>query len=238
MKTTAGTGEIMISSAMRAVGKFGTCVPYDGTDIVFTFRHSNLRIPTRFVRIPNLRETFDWLTSVSPWNEDLEQFRAGCSDGSVVLLLSEYGWHPIWEKNRNWEPVHIELARAVLDRTGCRNLIIKPHPRSDGTAAIKLFNACRDSLPGIAVRIMPSALSTLPIEALSIALNLTAACSIGSCSLPSDLGFGTTHYTSTRLAAVFDAGWTGQPFWLKYENAAAMLISEDICVDVETPSSS
>jgi hypothetical protein len=78
-------------------------------------------------------------------------------------------------------------------------------------------------------------LSALPIEALALDLEIAAACSLGSCSLPGDIGIDVPHLTSPSIAATFDSGWVGEPFWAKYAKVTQMLIAEGICQDLDEP---
>lgn len=238
MKATAGIGELLMSAMFRICGKRATCVPYHGTDRVYTFRKTHLDIASQWVRLKTLKDTFQWLTAISPWREELDQTRRLISPRSVVLLLSEYNRNPIWEANRNWKEAHLSVARATLVRTGTNTLVIKAHPRSDGTAAAYMHEFVSGALPETTCHLLPDALSTLPIEALALGLEFAAACSLGSCSLPGDIGIDIPHYTSPTMGEFFDKGWDGFPFWAKFAQASRMLIAEGICEDVDTPSCS
>jgi|694.fasta_scaffold39438_4 hypothetical protein len=238
MKPTAGAGELLISAGLRLLGRCGTCVPYEGTDAVYTFRDTALPVATRLRKLDNLLETFEWLISVPPWVGPLERARQTIPPHAVVLLISEYDRNPIWEQNPLWMEVLLELARRTLQRTGSECLVIKGHPRSDGTASALMQDACRQAMPSVAVHGVSHDLSPLPIEALALGLRFSAACSLGSCSLPSDIGIDVPHYTSPSLGALFDQGWIGTPFWAKYAQDTRMLIAEGICQDVDGPPSS
>jgi hypothetical protein len=232
-KPTTGMGEVLISSLHRLCGKRATCVPFDGSDKVYTFRQSPVNIKTELVRLHELKDTFEWLTTASPWQEELEKSRQIISADSVVLLLSEYQRNPIWMENRNWAEAHLSIARATLKRVGSSSLVIKAHPRSDGTAAAYLHDLARETLPQVTCDLLPSSLSLLPIEALALAFEFSAACSLGSCSLPGDIGINVPHYTSSRISAFFDEGWNGVPFWAKYGQITQMLVSEGISQDID-----
>ncbi len=234
MKAASGIGEPIISSIYRLGRRKATCFPYDGTDKVYTFRESTLEISTELVRLNSLKKTFQWLTSISPWREELEKARCKISQQSVILLLSEYSRNPIWENNRNWAEAHLAIARATLSTTGTTSLVIKSHPRSDGTAAAYLHYLAMHALPQVTCHLLPDSLSILPIEALALALEFSAACSLGSCSLPGDIGIDIPHYTSSRISTFFDEGWNGIPFWAKFGQIAQMLVSEGISRDIDT----
>jgi hypothetical protein len=234
MKATAGLGEILVSTLSRLFGRSATCVPYVGTDFVYTFRSSTPQIPNQLVRLTQLRSTFEWLTEITPWKEGLEQAKQVISSNSVVLLISEYSRNPIWEENRHWANAHLLIARATLERTRSKSLVLKAHPRSDGSAASRLAQILREELPDVQIHLLPSDLSMLPIEALALSLEFSAACSIGSCSLPSDIGIDVPHYASPEAGKLFDEGWVGSPFWAKYHDVTKMLISEGVCLDVDS----
>jgi hypothetical protein len=195
-------------------------------------------VATRLRKLDNLIETFAWLTSVPPWVGPLERARQTIPPHAVVLLISEYNRNPIWEENLRWLEAHLELARRTLQRTGSECLVIKGHPRSDGTASVYLQEACRQAMPSVAVHGVSHDLLPLPIEALALGLRFAAACSLGSCSLPGDIGIDVPHYTSPSMGELFDQGWRGTPFWAKYAQVTRMLIAEGICQDVDSPPSS
>lgn len=234
MKNTTGIGEPLISTLYRLCGGRATCVPYDGTDKVYTFRQSSFDITTQLVRLEKLKETFQWLTTIPPWRNELDKIRQIISPQSVILLLSEYGRNPIWQANRHWADALLSIARAALLKTGASSLVIKAHPRSDGTAAACLHEFFIRVLPDTSCHLLPDALSVLPIEALALGLRFSAACSLGSCSLPGDIGIDVPHYTSPRIGEFFDQGWNGVPFWVKFAEAARMLIDENICLDLDS----
>jgi hypothetical protein len=229
LKSIAGWGEIGLSAMMRAVGLSGTCLPYEGTDAVYSFRRLPLITETPLRRVGTLRETFEWLTGIRPWADALQEARSWLTDRPVMLLLSEYDRHPIWEENLHWEDAHLRLAQATLRHTGSSALVIKAHPRSDGLGAARLQDRIHREHPSINCRILPTSLSTLPVEALALALEFVAACSIGSCSLPSDIGIDVPHFTDVEISAYFDHGWHGTPFWASYADLSQMLVDEGIC---------
>ena len=226
----------LISTVYRLCGKIGTCEPYSGTDCVYTFRQTPLKIATRLVCLDKLKETFQALIAIPPWRGMLDEAGQTISLQSVVLLLSEYNRNPIWEENSHWAEAHLSISRATLHKTGNKSLVIKAHPRSDGTAAAYLHDYIRKALPGVTIHKLPETLSALPIEALALGLKFSAACSIGSCSLPGDIGIDVPHYASPTIGEYFDRGWVGIPFWAKYEDGSRMLIAEGICQNIDDPS--
>lgn len=235
MHNYVGKGEILISAVVRICGGHVTCAPYEGSDSVYTFRQSPLEIATPLVRLTKLKETFQWLVSVSPWVEELDKARQDIRPRSVILLLSEYDRPAIWNANRHWTDVHHSIAKATLLKTGADSLVIKAHPRSDGSAAAYLFDFFVRTMPEVTIHMLPETLSVLPIEALALGLRFSAACSIGSCSLPGDIGIDVPHYISPRISEFFDKGWNGVPFWAKYGEGSRMLIAAGICRDVDSP---
>jgi hypothetical protein len=77
------------------------------------------------------------------------------------------------------------------------------------------------------VSILPDTLNRIPIEALALLGDYSAACSIGSVSLPKGLGFGIPHYFYKDAASLFDKGWI-EPFWVNYENSCELLAADGI----------
>lgn len=225
-----GRGELLVSILYRLCCKRLTCLPYDGTDVVYTFRQSPLNIKTKLIHLHELKTTFQWLTSSPPWKDELAKACRHIAAESVVILLSEYQRNPIWEENRNWAEAHLNLARATLRQVGSTSLVIKAHPRSDGEAAAHLHQMATQAMPDVTCHLLDDMLYLLPIEALAMGLEISAACSLGSCSLPSDIGINVPHYTSSTIARHFDKGWVGEKFWLSYENTTKVLEAEGICI--------
>ena len=234
MRSITGYGEMVVTILNRILGRKATCVPYEGTDEVYTFRTAKPEISATLTHLSQLKPIFNWLSGISPWKEALDKARQTIPPGSVVLLLSEYNRERIWDENHHWGEAHLKLASSTLSHVDSQSLVIKAHPRSDGNAALKLYTFLEGQLPGVEIHLLPTELSTLPIEAISMGLDYKAACSLGSCSLPSDIGIDVAHYTSPRIAKFFDEGWIGVPFWAKYAEITRMLLAEGICQDVES----
>jgi hypothetical protein len=209
-----------------------TAIPFSGVDQVLTFRADVDFIPNETVRVGGLAEIFQWLLELSPWVEALRYRNARVNGRTVLLLLPETNNHPIWEKNRNFGLSHLRLLQSMSRMTGSKRFVIKAHVRSDGSAAGWLAGFLKRQEPSWEIEILPSVLHGLPVEALAMTGEFAAGCSLGSCSLPPGLGFGIPHYASRDASALFDDGWCS-PFWLKYSDAAQMLINEGICIDLE-----
>lgn len=229
-----GTGAIVMGILGRILPRATTiCMPFTGVDRVATFRSGIDPVPNEVIKVDTLADTFQWLLKGSPWRELLRGREGRARAGSLLMLLSEYNTHPVWEKNRNYGSSHQHLLKAVLGLTGLKRLVIKAHVRSDGSAAKWLASYLSSNTSGCEIEILPLALSGLPVEALSLTGEFAAACSLGSCSLPPGLGFGMPHYVSPSAAAAFDEGWRDDPFWVKYVHVDRMLIEEGICIDVD-----
>ena len=134
-----------------------------------------------------------------------------------MLLLSEYDRQPIQYYNGAWVDCMQDLATRVIKKTGASHLTIKSHPRSTLRAADMLVRHLRSKLPTITISILSPKLSCLPIEAFALESHVRGACSLGSASLPNDIGLPTLyHYTSPLAADLFDRSWFGTPFGFKF----------------------
>ena len=202
-------------------------LPFPGVDEVITFRPVTDDIVGRLSsRITTLEETFRWLLGLSFWIEAVDEIQRK-STGSLIVLLPECNRHPIWERNVMFGPAHATLIKSLLHQFPGANVVLKQHVRSDGTAARWLRQYLAEELPSVEVSILSPSLSRIPIEAIALFGSYSAAGSIGSVSLPLDLGLGITHYFSKRAASLFDTGWR-EPFWVNYENECGFLASDGI----------
>ena len=208
------------------------CLPFSGVNQVLLFRSDIDYIPNEVMQVPGLADVFQWLLQLPPWNGQLQERRKHGSGKSVLLLLSEYGWNPIWEKNRSYGLSHFKLLQAMSQATGLKRFVIKAHVRSDGSAAEWLIRFLKEREPGWEIEILPLMLSGLPVEMLALTDEFMAACSLGSCSFSPGLGFGIPHYVSPVAATLFDEGWE-HPFWAKFAGVARALIKEGICRDLD-----
>ena len=121
--------------------------------------------------------------------------------------------------------------------SGPPHVVIKAHVRSDGSAAEWLAGRLSREIPGLKVALLPGSLHQLPVEALASAASFSCACSLGSCSLPDDIGIKVPHYVSPAAAEEFDRAWV-QPFWANYEGISLRLVEEGICRNVDQESES
>lgn len=229
-----GIGGLVLGILGRLLpGVTTVCLPFTGVDRVLVFRADIDYVPNEVVRVPGLKETFQWMLQLQPWGDLLRERRITAESRSVLLLLSEYNWHPIWEKNRNYGLAHLRLLQTVSQATGLKRFVIKAHVRSDGSAAEWLASFLKGEEKSWEVEILPLTLSGLPVEALALTGEFAAACSLGSCSLPPGLGFGIPHYVSPTASAVFDGGWQEHYGGPKYATVAHTLIEEGICRDLD-----
>lgn len=214
----------------RVARRAAVCLPFSGVDCVITFREGIDYVSNELVRVKTLEETFRWLLGEPPWVELLHSRKAP-PGGAMLLLLSEYNRHPIWEENRNYGPSHLHLVREVRRQTGATKVVIKAHVRSDGSAAQWMADYVRAN-EEVAAEVLPTALHGIPVEALALTGEFIAACSLGSCSLPPGLGFGMPHFVSSEASSLFDKGWV-TPFWAEYSEVVRVLVKEGICKEVE-----
>lgn len=208
-------------------------LPFMGVDGVLTFRNDVDYVPNKVVKVQGLAETFQWMLQLPPWSVLLQERKKTAGGESALLLLSEYNWHPIWEKNRNYGLSHLRLLQMVSRTTGLKRFVIKAHVRSDGSAAKWLASFLTEQGKKWEIEILPLALSGIPVEALALVGEFAVACSLGSCSLPPGLGFGIPHYVSPIASAAFDGGWQEYYGGPKYAKIAHLLIEEGICLDLD-----
>lgn len=233
-KRNFGWGALLVGVLGRLLpGVITVGLPFTGVDRVLTFRSNIDYVPNETVAIPGLADTFRWLLQLPPWNDLLRGRQNQARNGSLLVLLSEYDLHPLWDENRNFGIAHLRLLQTVSQVTGLRHFVIKAHVRSDGSAAQWLAGFLKEREKGWEVEILPLALSGLPVEALALTGEFGAACSLASCSLPPGLGFGIPHYVSPAASALFDEGWRGEPFWEETATLAHILIGEGICCDID-----
>jgi hypothetical protein len=232
-KSYFGSGGLLLGILGRLLpGTSTVSLPFTGVDRVLTFRADVDYVPNEVVIVRGLAETFQWLLQLQPWGDLLRRREGKVRGGSVLLLLPECNYHPIWEKNRNYGLSHLRLLQTLSQATGLKRFVIKAHVRSDGSAAEWLARFLKEQKKAWEIEILPAALHGLPVEALVLTGEFAAACSLGSCSLPPGLGFGIPHYVSPAASAVFDEGWP-EPFWFKYTDTDQMLVEENICRDVD-----
>ena len=228
-----GAGGLLLGVLGRLLpGTSTVSLPFTGVDRVLTFRTDVDYVPNEVVKVRGLAETFQWLLQLQPWGDLLRNREGRTRGGSLLLLLPECNCHPIWEKNRSYGLAHVRLLQTLVRATGLKRFVIKAHVRSDGSAAEWLARFLKEREPEWEIEILPLALHGLPVEALALTGEFAAACSLGSCSLPPGLGFGMPHYVSPAASALFDEGWQ-EPFWLRYVDAAHLLIEEGICRDLD-----
>ncbi|HEU5126071.1 MAG TPA: hypothetical protein VFW05_18630 [Verrucomicrobiae bacterium] len=228
-----GNAGLLIGFLGRVMPSFTTVsLPFTGVNRVLTFRSDIDFVPNEVMRVPALKQTFGWLLDLQPWSDILRGRRRKNTGDSLLLLLGEYNSHPIWEKNRNYGPAHLRLLQAVSQVTGLKRISIKAHVRSDGSAADWLAGFLKNQEKEWNIEVLPMVLSGLPVESLTLTGEFAAACSLGSCSLPPGLGFGMPHYVSLAASILFDHGWQ-DAFWVKFADAAQVLIEEGICRDVD-----
>ena len=211
--------------------KFRICLPFTGVDQVLTFRDDIDYVPNEVIHVKGLAKTFKWLLSEQPWAGLLEGWQTAFGENSILVLLPECNLNPLWEYNLNFGNAYLKLIQAVVTKTGSQKILIKAHPRSDGTAACWLLKFLNAQEKDWQIKMMPIALSGIPVEALVLTGLFNAACSLGSCSLPPGLGFGFPHYVNESASALFDKGWL-QPFLVSYAKGAQMLIQEGICEEI------
>lgn len=232
-----GLGGLVLGTLGRLLpGATTVCLPFTGVDRVLIFRTGIDYVPNEVVKVPGLEETFQWMLQLQPWGDLLRERRITADGRSVLLLLSEYNWHPIWEKNRSYGLAHLRLLQTVTQATGLKRFVIKAHVRSDGSAAKWLASYLKEEEESWAIEILPSMLHGLPVEALALTGEFAVACSLGSYSLPPGLGFGIPHYVSPTASAVFDDGWQEHYGGPKYAKLTRLLIEEGICRDLDKES--
>ena len=222
----------LLGIGLKMTGRLSNFLPFDGVDEVVTFRSRAPKVETASRVLPNLKAVLRGLCELPGWAAELRAWNATLPSAAVLLLLPECNQPRIWEANRNFLQAHAELIRRVTRHVGSSHVVIKAHPRSDTSAAAWLLEQLRESLPGITVELLPGSLHRLPVEALAIAATMAGACSMGSCSLPSDIGIDVPHFVSPGASALFDRGWQ-QPFWHRYEQGALMLVDEGICRNID-----
>lgn len=195
-----------------------TCVPYSGTDQVLTYRsNSSVGGHTAIKHVSSLGDTLRQICRSDTFSADYKLWRDSFKQASIMLLLSEYERNPIFENNTAWLECYKQLVRRVCQKTGIRQFTIKAHPRSDRTAADFLAKAVRASMPEVEIEVLPARLSHLPVELFAFDASIIGACSMGSESLAPDIGLPhIPHYASSSLADLFDNGWVGPPFWLRF----------------------
>jgi hypothetical protein len=233
-KKDFGIGGLLLGILGRLLpGTSTVSLPFTGVDRVLTFREGIDYVPNETVKVQGLADTFQWLLQLQPWNALLQERKMTAGGSSVLLLLSEYNCHPIWEQNRNYGTAHLQLLQRMSQATGLKRFVIKGHVRSDGSAAKWLASFLKEEEQSWEIEIMPSLLHGLPVEALALTGEFAVACSLGSCSLPPGLGFGMPHYASITASAVFDGGWPEYFGGPKYADEVRMLIEEGICRDLD-----
>jgi len=217
---------------MRLSRTVSSLLVFDGVDQVLTFRSNPPKILADLVVLPNLKAVLNWFCDLPEWATELKTWNSALPPCAVILLLPECNQQRIWEANRNFLSAHAELICRVTRYVGSTHVVIKAHPRSDASAAAWLLERLQESLPELTVEMLPGSLHRLPVEALAMSATMAAACSMGSCSLPSDIGIDVPHFVSPVASAIFDAGWV-QPFWHNYEKGALMLMDEGICRNID-----
>lgn len=219
-------GMLLRSILGRPTGVY-TALPFAGVDRVVTYRSGVNHLSNKVVRVTTLESTLRWLLANDPWKKLLAGTKPQMGK-SVIVLLPECNRSPIWEMNRHFGFAHRILLREVLAKVAVREIVLKAHVRSDTSAARWLCDYLAAEFPNHVISILPVLLSRIPIEALALADDYVAACSLGSVSLPKGLGFGMPHYVVEEAARMFDSGWT-QPFWHNYEASCRVLEDEGIC---------
>ena len=210
-------------------------LPFTGVDRVLTFRDGINFVPNETIKVSGLGEVFRWLLELEPWAASLRERHVGSRRESVLLLLPECNRHPIWKENSNFGKAHLCLLQAVFQGLRFKRVVIKAHVRSDGSAAEWLGEFLEGQEREWNIEILPKILHGIPVEALALTGEFAAGCSLASCSLPPGLEFEIPHYVSRAASTLFDEGWS-EPFWLKYLDAADMLINEGICHDIDSNS--
>lgn len=210
--------ELLSSFARLPMALPRTCVPYSGTDQVLTYRSKPpVGGSTVVTRVSSLGDTLRQICRSDTFCAAYRHWRECFKEASVMLLLSEYERTPIFKHNTAWLECYKQLVHRVYQKTGIRHFTIKAHPRSDQTAADFLAKAVRASMPEIEIELLPARLSHLPVELFAFDTSILGACSMGSQSLAPDIGLPhIPHYTSSSLADLFDSGWVGSPFWLRF----------------------
>ena len=209
----------LYDSLMRTLaGHPLSCVPYSGTDRILTFRNSSLRNLSGIAeRVSTLSYTLQCIADSNVYADELTAWITRTSGLSVMVLLLECERAPIFAENTAWLDCHCRLIEKAHIKCGHNHFTIKAHPRSDGSAAAVLAEAARKRFPHIRIEVLPPKLAPLPVELFAFKGSIVAACSLGSASLPEDIGLpATPHYTSPSLADIFDNSWVGSPFWLKF----------------------
>jgi hypothetical protein len=221
-----GIGAILRGFVGSLLRRQDILLPFPGVDRVITFRTDKTVPHNRISRVTTLEETFRWFLGIPPWKEALDK-ALGSSSGSLIVLLPECNRNPIWERNTNFGQAHANLIKALVFKFPASRIVLKQHIRSDGSAALWLCQYLACALPSVHVSILPDTLNRIPIEALALLGDYSAACSIGSVSLPKGLGFGIPHYFYKDAASLFDKGWI-EPFWVNYENSCELLAADGI----------
>ena len=226
-----GLGQFVISLIFKILGRSISCLPYSGTDKVVVFRSRDYQIGSNLCYFPAAGETFASFCECAPWKEELLRVNREEARQSVLLLLSECGRHPIWEENTNWLMCHFRLVKLALERSGAQSVTIKSHPRSGAEGALKMKEFFKEQ--GVVTSIISMELNSLPVESLAFGLDFNCACSIGSCSLPSDFGPSLDHFVSVNEARIFDGGWNGARFPVRYQEVCEELVAEGICINLD-----
>jgi hypothetical protein len=210
--------ELLLALLKLVSGQPRLSVPYAGTDSILTFRlidSKKYAVPLKHV--PSIEDTLRVIVCSAPFSCAFQAWRDSLQGPTVMLLLSEYDRQPIQQYNSAWVNCMEALATKVINKTGASHLTIKSHPRSTTQAADMLVRHLRRKLPTLSISILSPKLSILPIEAFALESRVRAACSLGSASLPNDIGMPLLHhYTSPLAADLFDKSWLGTPFGFKF----------------------
>ena len=226
----------LLSSLLRLMtARPGTCVPYSGTDQVFTFRSKLPNGENPYIKhVPSLNDTLRKICRSDRFSAEYRHWREGFKEASMMVLISEYERTPIFRHNTAWSECYTQLVHRVHQKTGIRHFTIKAHPRSDRTAADFLAKAVRARMPEIGIEVLPAKLSYLPVELFAFDASILGACSMGSESLVPDIGLPhIPHYASPSLADLFDSGWVGSPFWLRFGPFLRAKIREGLYQDLD-----